>query len=78
MPAFGKCEAVAKSCSRGPYVVGPKTIRRTMEMLREVLYHMDIGPHRALRVVATLELVQHHLPKMGHKSLLVTQTLHSL
>jgi hypothetical protein len=52
-----------------------EAIWRTVEVLREILYGVDVGTDGVLSVVATLELVQHQLPKMGHSNLLVTQNL---
>src|ERR1700719_4334008 len=54
-----------------------EAIARTVKVLREILYSVDIGTNRVLRLVATLELVQHQLSEMGHSDLLVTQTLHA-
>jgi hypothetical protein len=45
-------------------------IGRTVEVLREILYGVDISPDGVLSVVATREFVQHQLPKMGHSDLL--------
>jgi hypothetical protein len=53
-----------------------ETVRWTMEVLRRILYGVDVGTDGALGVVTTLELVQHQLSESGHSSLLVTQTLH--
>jgi hypothetical protein len=53
-----------------------EAIGRTVEVLREILYGVDISADGVLRVVATLKLVQHQVPKMGHSDLLVTQNLH--
>jgi hypothetical protein len=36
---------------------------RTVEVLREILYGVDIGTDGVLSVVAPLELVQHKLPE---------------
>jgi hypothetical protein len=52
-----------------------EAIWRTVEVLREILYGVDIGTDGVLGVVATLELVQHQLPESGHSNLLVTQNL---
>ena len=52
-----------------------EAIWRTVEVLREILYGVDVGTDGVLGVVATLELVQHQLPEMGHSNLLVTQNL---
>src|ERR1700719_1343186 len=54
-----------------------EAIGRTVKVLREILYSVDIGTNRVLRLIATLELVQHQLSEMGHSDLLVTQTLHA-
>jgi hypothetical protein len=43
-------------------VLGTETVRRTMEVLREVLYGMNVGADGVLSVVTTLEFVQHQLP----------------
>jgi hypothetical protein len=48
---------------------------RTVEVLREILYGVDIGTDGVLSVVAPLELVQHKLPESGHSNLLVTRNL---
>jgi len=40
-----------------------EAIWRTVEVLREILYGVDIGTNSVLSVVATLELVQHQLPR---------------
>ena len=53
-----------------------EAIGRTMEVLREILYGVDISANSVLGVVASLELVQHQLPETGHNNLLVTQKLH--
>jgi hypothetical protein len=55
---------------------GAEAIGRTVEVLREILYGMDISTDSVLSVVATLKLVQHQLPQMGHSDFLVTQNLH--
>jgi hypothetical protein len=52
-----------------------EAIWRTVEVLREILYGVDIGTDGVLSVVATLEFVQHQLPESGHSNLLVTQNL---
>src|SRR6266699_1454273 len=52
-----------------------EAIWRTVEVLREILYGVDIGTDGVLSVVASLELVQHQLPESGHSNLLVTQNL---
>jgi hypothetical protein len=52
-----------------------EAIGRTVEVLREILYGVDIGTDSVLSVVTTLELVQHQLPESGHSNLLVTQNL---
>jgi hypothetical protein len=52
-----------------------EAIWRTVEVLREILYGVDIDTDGVLGVVATLELVQHQLPESGHSNLLVTQNL---
>jgi hypothetical protein len=52
-----------------------EAIWRTVEILREILYAVNIGTDSVLSVVATLEFVQHQLPEMGHSNLLVTQNL---
>jgi hypothetical protein len=52
-----------------------EAIWRTVEVLREILYGVDIGTDGVLSVVTTLELVQHQLPESGHSNLLVTQNL---
>ena len=46
-----------------------------VEMLRELLDRVDVGPDRGLGVVAPLEFLQHRLSEMGHRNLLVTHTL---
>jgi hypothetical protein len=56
-------------------VLGTETVRRTMEVLREVLYGMNVGADGVLGVVTTLEFVQHQLPELGHSNLLVTQNI---
>jgi len=43
-----------------------EAIGRTVEVLREIFYGVDIRTDGVLSVVAALELVQHQLPKMGH------------
>jgi len=71
----------ADSCSRETGELGTREyvlaepIGRTVEVLREILYGVDIGTDGVLSVVATLELVQHQLPESGHSNLLVTQNL---
>ena len=52
-----------------------EAIGRTVEVLREILYGVDLGTDGVLSVVASLELVQHQLPETGHSDLLVTQNL---
>ena len=53
-----------------------EAIWRTVEVLREIFYRVNVGTDSVLSVVATLKLIQHLLPEMGHSDLLVTQTLH--
>jgi hypothetical protein len=48
---------------------------RTVEVLREILYRVNVGTDSVLSVVATLKLIQHQLPEAGHSNLLVTQNL---
>ena len=52
-----------------------EAIWRTVEVLREILYGVDIGTDGVLGVVATLKLFQHQFPESGHSNLLVTQNL---
>jgi hypothetical protein len=52
-----------------------EAIGRTVKVLREILYGVDIGTDGVLSVVAALELVQHQLPESGHSNLLVTHNL---
>ena len=42
-----------------------ETIGRTVEVLREILYGVDVSTNGVLSVVATLEFVQHQLPEDG-------------
>jgi hypothetical protein len=60
-----------------PDMIRSQTIRRAMEVPREILHRMEIATGSALGIVATLEFIQHQLPKMGHGKPPVTRGLHS-
>jgi hypothetical protein len=49
---------------------------RTVEVLREILYGVDISTDGVLSVVAPLQFVHHQLSESGHSNLLVTQNVH--
>jgi hypothetical protein len=53
-----------------------ETVRRAMEVPREILYNVDVCADSVLGVVTSLELIQHQIPESGHSNLLVPQTLH--
>jgi hypothetical protein len=53
-----------------------EVIGRTVEVLREILYGVDISTDGVLSVVATLKFTQHQISQSSHNNLLVTQNLH--
>jgi hypothetical protein len=51
----------------GPNRFWAEAIGRTVEVLREILYGVDISTDGVLSVVATLKFVQHQLPKTARR-----------